>query len=475
MFKNAAMMKRNLALLVFILAFYIGYGQQSLELGSVIYHPRTKGKTLEYLEIPSIKNQFLFLLDSISRKYISLPLSYPENFRIEADPQKMGSLNFKTGGFPNLKTVSNTSPKNKAFLSFDIAELPLFAEVGYQDWDSTLLADLAKKQNICFYQFNAKIISGNATVLMDKKLITILSLTEKAGNIGFYQPEYYLSAAGFIKMIQSCLPVLLDSTNKAELMQISARPALVNDNFIQPAIRNQPRVTGNINKGIIQYFRKGSNQYLRYHEPGYEPIVLKGKKATPLPVNLQQAIRAEQQSDDYIFLWEESRDIVADKNYKLLTIATVAKAASDGSAVLVNNTAHLPFKFLKGNFHKLLQNNDTIATFSIEEQVTDAEKKKMYHQLINPYDTTILTVSNYDRSVSQFYTHVLTGKLLDQPFKILNSDLHGIESIREIYLNDKLVCIAQGANYPEIFTVLDTAIYPEQLNQLLLMAFSSLF
>ena len=106
----------------------------------------------------------------------------------------------------------------------------------------------------------------------------------------------------------------------------------------------------------------------------------------------------------------------------------------------------------------------------------DGNNRKFYHQLAIPNDSMTVSVSSIDKPVKQQYAYILYGELNGKPFKILCSGLNGnYESIRECYFNNKLVCIAQGNQYPEVFTVLENTISPLILNQLLLLGFSSLF
>jgi len=99
----------------------------------------------------------------------------------------------------------------------------------------------------------------------------------------------------------------------------------------------------------------------------------------------------------------------------------------------------------------------------------------MYHQLIMPYDSSLLIISNKDRSASQICTHVFSGTLGNKFFRILKNGRYGYDGLQEIYLNNQLVCVAQGTTYPELISLLDPKIDPVELNQLLLLAFSSLF
>ena len=136
----------------------------------------------------------------------------------------------------------------------------------------------------------------------------------------------------------------------------------------------------------------------------------------------------------------------------------------------------MSFQFITGTHHYLFQDKDTIAKFSINAKVVDTNNKKFYHQLAIPNDINTISVSSIDKSVAQQYDYIINGELNEKPFKILYSGLNGkFECIRAFYFNNKLVCIAQGNQFPEVFTVIDPSITSLNLNQLLLIGFSSLF
>jgi hypothetical protein len=247
------------------------------------------------------------------------------------------------------------------------------------------------------------------------------------------------------------------------------------DNFIQTEIGSKTKTTTSINKNIVQYISKKGLQSLRFQEPGFEPILLKGKKITPLSAELQTAIRTEKMKD-YIFLWEEGRDVFANKNYKIVTIATSADdPAYTGSSLWLNRKTGLPLDYLKGNFHSLVQDNDTIAHFSIQTQISDSSKKVFFNQIINLKDNSIFYVSKNNQGGDHIYHYVLKGNLKNTAFKILISGISGSSSIKEIYYNNQLVCVAQGVLYPEVISLIDPDLSPEIINPLLLLSFSSLF
>ncbi len=480
----------NKCLLIIVLTFQLttAISQPILEAANISFHTNAS-KTLRYLESQAIKSRFLTSVDSMANKFLSYKISYPTNFSLKENsvaPKGIYSLlnnplepylaNKFSGKTNNKLEAPTNNIQPNAYLFLDIMELPLMYVLDNQNWDSIFVKQLNEKNNIAYYQFNLKIQGANKQVLVDKKLELVLSRNKQNSVIGFSHPDINLSASSFLIMLESAMTILLDSTNDTELLQITAQPAILADNFIQPNIRNKLKTQTVLKNGIIQYPRNGENQFLRYQEPNYTPIVLKGKNKSIISAPLNEAIK-DAKGTDYLFLKEESRDVLADKNYSLQTVASIAYPDIVGeNGLLVNKKIGLSFRFIAGANHYLFQDKDTIAKFSIATNVIDGNNRKFYHQLAIPNDSMTVSVSSIDKPVKQQYAYILYGELNGKPFKILCSGLNGnYESIRECYFNNKLVCIAQGNQYPEVFTVLENTISPLILNQLLLLGFSSLF
>lgn len=465
-------MKKRFLLFLFLVSLgFRVFSQDKMEIYSAAYHSNTIASTLDLLVDNEIKSAFLQTMDSVIQQLYGKQLVYANNFHFSGDKNEFNG--FSKISLHKKELVSLN--KSTLFLSFDISERPINFEIPVNNVDTNFVNELAKKKNICVYEFHVRLLQSDETVVLEKQLFVLLARAENSNFLGFEHPFYHLGTTGINKLMQTCLPILLDSSNESELIQVSALPAYAPDNFIQTKIKNAGRKLTSINKNIVQYATKYGVQSFRFQEPAYAPIILKGKNQTVLPAAIQTTIRSEKGSD-YIYLWEESRDIFADRNYKLLTIASVgADPYTQATPLWVNQKTGLPFQFLKGGFHCLIQDKDTIAHFSIQSQVSDTSKKVYYDQLLNPKDFTSFSVSKNNQAISQVYHYVLAGTLKNNPFKIFMSGINGTPSIKEIYYKNNLVCIAKGAKYPEIMSILDTDLDSEILNQLLMISFSSLF
>lgn len=466
------MRKRFLTILFLLTIKLLSFGQEKIELSAAAYHLINNARTLEFLNYPEILNDFLKTLDSVTQDLYKRRLSYPENFSFKTERADTYVLN------PELPSIRkkdlNTQDKSTLYLAFDISERPLATDMLIKDLDTSFLNELAKKKNVCIYQLRAQLIRSDESVVMNKQLFVLLARPDNAYFIGFQHPFYTIGPVFLSKVLKICLPILMDSENGTELMQLTALPAYSPDNFIQTKLNNAAKSVTSIKKNFVQYNSKSGLQSLGFQDPSYELISLKGKNSKPIPVEIQTAIRYQKR--DYIFLKQESRDVFANKNYTLQTIATVINDAYDiGRLPWVNVKTGLPLQFLPGNYHYLLQDKDTIARFNIEAQVSDTLKKVYYDQILNTTGTVTNLSAKNSQTISHVYHYVLKGLLSNKPFKILISGINGTPSIKEIYFNNQLVCITQGVLYPEIIYLLDTELDAEKLNQLFLMAYSSLF
>ncbi|OYU56308.1 MAG: hypothetical protein CFE25_03430 [Chitinophagaceae bacterium BSSC1] len=482
-------MKKNLFHLFLLL--FTGISSQAqpvIELKSVDYY-NFSGRTLNYLEFPEIRQQLVKSLDSLSKKYLQIPVTAALDFKINKKLYQQNSLSEHLNlALTNMATKEKISADatqqllnngvagnpTKTNFKLEIAELPLNSLRQFPDLDSLFIQQLLQKQNIALIQMVAKLQAATGEMLIDKQVCMVLSRNKQPVLIGFNHPDYLITPKSFGKLMEAGLSVLLDRNNETEILQMTSLAAIVNDNFIQPHINNQPRLSFNTQKGIIQYLWKGALQYLRYQEPLYENIVIRGKKATPIANSLVEQITADNMWEP-LFLREESRDILADKNYMLQCVVNVERDPY-GKGTPFNKKTGLPFNFLSGNSHVFLQDKDTVALFKIKSNLLDGKKKKILNQLYLATDSSFFAVENTPRETIQHYDFELEGILKGQAFKISYTGLRGSpESIREIYLKEKLVAVIEGKDTPELLVVLDKDIDGITLNQLLLLSFSNLF
>ncbi len=482
------MKKKLLQLFLILFTGICSQAQNSILIKSVDYY-NYSGRTLNYLEFPEISQQLTHSLDSLSRMYLQIPMMAAPDFKINKrlyqDNALSEHVNLAIGNNASnekiraaekqqLRNNGQLNRDAKTYFSLEIAELPLNSLRQFPELDSLFIQQLLQKQNIALVQMVAKLQAATGELLIDKQVCMVLSRNKQPVLIGFNHPDYIITPKSFGKLLEAALSVLLDNNNETEILQMTSVPAIVNDNFIQPYLKNQPKLNFSAKKGIIQYLWKNEIQYLRYQDPLYENIVLRGKKLTPIPNSLLAQINADNIWEP-LFLMEESRDILADKNYLLQCVVNVERDPY-GKGIPFNKKTGLPFNFLSGISHVLLLEKDTIAQFRIKSNLLDGKKKKFLHQLYNATDSSLATIEKVPRESIQHYDFEIEGSIKGIMFKISYTGLRGSpESIREIYLKEKLVAVVAGKDTPELLVVIDKDLDAITLNQLLLLSFSNLF
>ena len=159
-----------------------------------------------------------------------------------------------------------------------------------------------------------------------------------------------------------------------------------------------------------------------------------------------------------------------DKNYLIKLTVQVDRSIppTDQSLLLTN--------FLPGNMHHLFLENDTIAKFYIEKGVPSDSNKVLPGIMTNGYDSISAYRNNSGFQSAPWdvvYDYVVKGIIGKQAFGIKCSGIRN--TIKEIFLDDKLVCIAQGKFSPEKFVVFDASLSSELLNRLFMIGFNRFF
>lgn len=272
----------------------------------------------------------------------------------------------------------------------------------------------------------------------------------------------------FTEFLRVSTDLLFDPKNEIGMVEMKLQPAFVTDNYILPKTSNQPRTYVVTNKNISSFHLGNKTEMIRMDDPVYEQVVIKGKKAQKYPADITSAIMSTEHfaKSDYVFLRQDCRDVLRDRNYLLkLTVQVDPDNIPENESLLLTN-------FLVGNFHYLLNDNDTLAKFAIFKNVST--KNELYMNTIgNGYDTLSFykIKSHFIRPVWQLgYDYILNGFINKKYFSIQCSGLRN--SVKEIYVENKLVCIAQGKFTIEKFVVFDASLSPELLNQLFMIGFN---
>ena len=424
------------------------------------------GPVMSFLKDNEIKKNIASQLNQTLLKHQLLPLADTTQFTVEflTDSKDLQSIT------PNI-TDRDT---NTLHLYFDFFEID---PKGYFIHSENALNDtnLIKRVRTVF-SMEVWILTANKKMLFHEGISLAVTPSETPAIGTLYRSairfgNLSVSVRGFTELIKAGTNLLFDPKNELEFVELKAAPVYLADNYILPKTINQPRIYVTNNKNISTYQFTSGNEMIRRGEPLYEEILLKGKKPQIYPDEITNVIKNTEHfaSSDFVFLKQEWRDVARDKNYlvKLTTQVDPENQPEMGVTFAFTN-------FLRGSFHYLFLEKDTLAKFSIERSVTDNKSKLFTDVLSNGYDSSsFYRINATKKEVPVVYDYIVTGKMSDRDFEIKCSGFRN--TIKEIYLDKKLVSIAQGKFNPEKFVVFDASLSSELLNRLFMIGFNRFF
>lgn len=290
-------------------------------------------------------------------------------------------------------------------------------------------------------------------------------------NNGIQLVDLAVTEKTFTEFFKTAMDLLLNTTNPLSSVQLNLQPAYMYDNYLLPKTTGRPRIFTTENKDITGYHYNAENELIRFGKAEYEEIRIRGKNAQKYPDAIMKSINETEhmRTSDFVFLNQHCRDVLRDKDYyiKMITQVDPAQIPEQQELLFTN--------FLEGDIQYLFRNTDTLARFSVLKKVTERTNLVSRKLIGNGIDTGTVYTSPYNGISNSsdwrvVYNYVLNGTLQGLPFRIKCS---GAESnLKEFFVKDKLVCIADGKFYPKKFVVFDASLSGEFLNQLFAIGFN---
>lgn len=425
------------------------------------------GMTMSYFKDEAIRKSFAINLSKVLSQFHELPL---------ADTNDIPNIEY-------LNSLGDLAPQKILFTDKENAYLHLYIdlfEVATDDFfavpDNAPTDTSVRQRARSVFLIKGSLLRADKTFAFSEQLNVVVSASETTGigiiykyyNVDGRQRQVVATQKGFVELLKTACNILFDPKNEMEMVEMKVAPAFFADNYIVGNAMNQPRTFVTTTKNISTYRYKETNEMIRLGEPVYEEMLVKGKKTQKYPDDITAAIKRTPNyaGSDFVFLREECRDVIRDKNY-LLKLTT---------QINPERMLMQPFtftNFLPGNFNYLMLEKDTIARFSIQKKITDENKKISLNKISNGNDTSFFAVNTANTDLNVIYDYIAEGTLNNQGFSIRCSGF--TNTIKEIYLDKKLVCIAQGRFSPEKFVVFDASLSSEMLNQLFMIGFNRFF
>lgn len=457
------MIKKLFPALLFLLSMQPVTAQKKVTLEK--FRNYTSNDLRYYWQSAEIRKAFVQQLSQILLRHRQLSLTDTANFNIQF-PKNDEEASTVTLDFDDADT-------NHVHMYLNLYEFKpnlFFSAIEKGPFDSALLN---RTRNV--FAIQALVVTSSKEVLFNEVLNIVVSHAQTAGMGTLYGNGIPFSATiitpkGFTEMLKAAADILFNPKNELMLVEIKVPPAYYADNYILPKTASRARTHVSTAKDISIYQYNGKQEMIRAGEAIYEEIRIKGKNAEKYPDVLTAAIKNTEHfsSSDFVFLRQESRDVVRDKNYLLKMVVQLDP---------FNRPAMPQYaftNFLPGNFHYLLHEKDTLATFTIDKGIIDPDKKLYPDKVSNGFDSSSFFIFPAAQPIKPvLYDYVVTGKISNQDFSIKCSGYRN--TVKEIFLSGKLICIAQGKFSPEKFVVFDASLSPELLNQLFMIGFNRFF
>jgi hypothetical protein len=417
----------------------------------------TAGPTMLYLKDAGIKKTIASQLSQVLVQFGYPAITDTNTIANIEFPARMVGLNSNDLTFSGSDTTS-------LHLYVDFYETPPYNYLGLLKTDPN-----PPPRGTSIFLVKAGIFAHNKEQIFGQEMTVTVSPGESMGMGVPYNGrmgQLSVTQRAFTELFRTSMKNLLDPENAMASIQLKALPVFIADDYILPKIADKTRTLVTNNKNISRYFYNEQPEMIRLGDAVYEEVMLKGKKAQKYPADIIRMIksRPNYSGSDFVFLRQECRDVVRDKNY-LIKLCT---------QVDPQNMREDPYtftNFLPRDFHYLFLENDTIAKFTIEGEVTD-DKNKLYPEKVsNGIDSSSLfTISSLFQPYFVRYDYILKGTIAKKKFTIKCSGNRNI--VKEIFLDDELVCIAQGKFSPEKFVIFNASLSPEILNPLLMIGFN---
>lgn len=454
LFQGQRMMKRKLLFCLLSLFLLTAVQAQKKIIVEHIRCSSVQELTMLYCQLPETRKAFAGNLNIITQQYWHLPIA------------DTGSLRWQlsANGAEKQKAVFNNPDSNLLHLFLDIRESAPATMYFYLD--PQLIIDTNQvKQTKTVFHLTALLVNSRQQILLNKTLTLLVAEGDTPG-IGMIADKVNISPKAFTEMLKTGLDILLNPGNEVEQVSMKASPAFVVDNVISPQIASQPRTYVAAKKDIAVYGHNQQQEMIRFGEAVYRKIKVRGRDADQLPKQIATAIKSAQDlsRSDFVFLQQESRDVVRDRNYLLQLLAQINPGASN-EARFIN--------FTPGNLNYLLRDKDTIAIFAIDRFVQEPGNKIFLAKVWNGFDSTSITRLWQREQWAPFqYNYTIGGMIGKNSFTIRSSPDNAVKIIT---YNARTVCIAQGKFMPERFVLFDASLSPELLNQLFIIGFTRFF
>ncbi len=302
-----------------------------------------------------------------------------------------------------------------------------------------------------------------------KKTILLSMMPTKSIGMG-YAIDLPASTPNFIfKAIQKGISFVSPNMDDMEYIEAKVPAAYATDNFWMPFLHKQNRIQFDTSKPFISYNNDNGLQLLRTPPAQMNKINQKDKSINNPYFDMLPLIkkRLGSTTNEYYHVLQPLRDVNRDLDYSIVAYLELNLSPNDSEA------SKSPILFLPGNMHTLFLDQDSIGSFSVEETVVEKDKFFNLNEIFNGFDSTKkYNIGTFYEKKKIISAKSIEGKFKTHSFKIL---INYANNLKTIFIDDKMVMVAEGQNKPfQMFTA-DAAADAEIKNFLLQMSFSEIF
>ena len=313
------------------------------------------------------------------------------------------------------------------------------------------------------------LFNKDQTKILQKTIILGLTPVTSIG-IGFINKASASSPNYIYNAIGKAMYALSPEREDIEYMDAKVPIAYTTDNYWMPYIHNQPRIIFDTSKKFISYNLHNEIQILRSPSAILNKINIKDKRSDYPYKNIVSLIKKNRinNNNEYYQVIQQLRDVKKDLDYNLEGYLEFNTEAPGG----LNQLALL---FLPDSVHKIYNSKDSIGYFMVKNLVEEKDKYYFPEIIYNGYDSSKQYALTDKLKTAKFpilHEKLIDGKINNTSFSIkLSAD----NTIKTIFINNKLSLILSGREKPTLMVLVEKAIPENLMNFLIMFSFSEIF
>ncbi len=328
-----------------------------------------------------------------------------------------------------------------------------------------------KKDSIhSFWVIATSIFNQKQERILQKTILLGLTPINSLG-IGYINQASASTPYHIYNAVSKALSMLSPEANEMEFMEAKLPSVYTTDNYWMPYVHNQPRTIIDTNKNFVSYTNGTGIHILRTPSAILNKLNLKDKSPNyPYKnmVGLIKKTRVNYFNNEYYQVIQSLRDVKNNFDYTL-------EGFLEFNSEIPGGINQLALVFLPDSVHKIFNEKDSIGYFMVKDLVMEKDKYYFGEVIYNGYDST-KQYTLTDKAIKNKYpiVHVksIDGKIYNTPFSI---KLSANNTIKTIFINQKLALIVAGKNKPTQMVVVDKEANEKIKDFLLMMSFSEIF